>query len=294
MADEQQKLPKIRTFKTDAEIYIKEKKISGLDIASSAYTAGRAAAEPALSAKYSRKKIIIYASLALAGILILGSGGYFAYKFYINAPPGNEEQGDVPETQKPPKPLLTIDGEKTILFPKTNPGKLTETLQAERKVALRFGTLMYFPIILSTSQGEEKYLNAQSFIKTMSWKPPKTFSENLFPEFNTLISYNPNSKDLVLIFKVKIFESSFASMLKWEATMWQDWKPFMGEQDFGQVESSFFEDALIKNNDSRVLKNTAGEIILGYSIFNKEFVIISTSRESISEVLERFIAIPPR
>jgi len=294
MADKQQEIPKIRTFKTDTEIYVKEKKISGLDITSSAYKAGIATTKPALYAEHPRKRIIIYASLALAVILILGSGGYFAYKFYFNVPPGVEEELNVPGISKPPKPFLVVDGEKTIQISITNPGRLTEVLQTERKKALRPGTLIYFPLLLSVRQEEEKYLDAQDFIKIISWRPPKTLSGNLLPEFNTLISYNLNSKDLVLIFKVKDFNSSFASMLKWEATMWQDWKSFMGSQDFGQVASSVFEDTLIKNNDARVLKNTAREIILGYSIFNKEFVIVSTSRESLSEVIGRFIAIPPR
>ena len=76
--------------------------------------------------------------------------------------------------------------------------------------------------------------------------------------------------------------------------MGADFKPFLSSQDLSATRQTFFEDELIKNNDARVLKNLSGGIILGYSIFNQKFVIISTSIEALSTVLERLIILPPR
>ena len=96
-----------------------------------------------------------------------------------------------------------------------------------------------------------------------------------------------------VIFKIKKFEEAISSLLLWEPTLWLDFKPFLKEEDIQNISKFSFQDEIIKNNDARVLKN-GNKIILGYSIFNKQYVIISTSRDAISIILERLITLPPR
>ena len=76
--------------------------------------------------------------------------------------------------------------------------------------------------------------------------------------------------------------------------MWLDFKSFLKEEDINMISKFSFQDDIVKNNDARILKNGGGKIILGYSIFNKQYVIISTSRETLSTILERLITLPPR
>ena len=68
----------------------------------------------------------------------------------------------------------------------------------------------------------------------------------------------------------------------------------MVEEDVKTISQFSFADDIIKNNDARVLKNGVGKIILGYVIFDHKYVVISTSREALSTILERLIALPPR
>ena len=289
MADDQKEIPKIRTFKTDAEIFMKEKKISQLDVARGAYVAGRDSFQTAPASKFSYKMIIF----AAAAVLIIGLAGYFAFRLFFPA-----ATTPAAEISKPFANFLPVEDQKIIAFSESNPGALSSALLAQRAENLRFDTIVYLPIRTLKKTGEEKFASAGEFIGFLNWQAPKEFLENLEPDFNTLAVYNQNSRDIAIIFKVKNFASALSSLLAWEKIIWFDWKPFLADADIKNISQFSFADDLIKNNDARVLKNSpptgGGKIILGYAIFNHQYVIVSTSRAALSTILDRLIALPPR
>ena len=130
--------------------------------------------------------------------------------------------------------------------------------------------------------------------RALAWQTPSEFLDNLRPDFNLLTVYGRNSRDIAVILKIKNFPSALASLFSWERTLWQDFKPFLQAEDIKNISQFAFVDDIIKNNDARVFKNVNGKIILGYSIFSKQYVIISTSRDALSTILDRLIALPPR
>lgn len=206
--------------------------------------------------------------------------GYFAFRSFFAAPAESP-----PETQKPAAVnFLPVDDKKELAFSESNPGALVGTLLAEKQKNLRFDTVVYFPLKAS----------AQDFLRLLSWSPPAGFAENLNPDFNALIAYGPTSGEFAVIFKAKDFPRALASLLEWEKTLWFDWKPFLAEEDVKNIARFSWADDIIKNNDARVLKNPQNKIILGYSIFNKQYIIISTSRDALATILDRLIALPPR
>ena len=275
MADEPKKIPNIRTFKTDAEVFMKEKKISQLDIARGAYSAGKDVLRTAPAERFNYK-IIIFAGLA---VLIVGLAAFFAFRLFF--PATRAPAGPV---EKPTANFLPVDGTKEIIFSEANPGALTSALLEERGKNLRFGTVVYFPVKILKNTGEEKSLEVFDLTRSLGWQAPSEFLDNTL-DFNLLAIYGQNSRDIAVILKIKNFPSALASLFNWERTIWQDFKPFLQAED-------------IKNNDARVLKNNppAGgdKIILGYVIFNKQYVIISTSRDALAIILDRLIALPPR
>ena len=285
MADEPKKIPNIRTFKTDAEIFMKEKRISQLDIARGAYRAGRDVLRTAPAERFNYK-IIIFAGLA---VLIVGLAVFFAFRLFFPAAPAPQSGAE-----KPAAIFLPVDGTKEIIFSEANPGALTSALQEERGKNLRFDTVVYFPVKILKNTGEEKSAVAQDLARSLAWQAPPEFLDNTLPDFNLLAVYGRNSRDVAIILKIKNFPSALASLFNWERTIWRDFKPFLQAEDIKNISQFAFTDDLIKNNDARVLKNSQGKIILGYSIFNKQYVIISTSREALSTILERLIALPPR
>lgn len=286
MADEDKELPKIRTFKTDTEEFIKEKKISQLDIASGAYIAGREA-----DGTFKPRKSLPYKAAAylILAVFIVGAAGYFGFRLFFPA-----AERPAAEAPKPFASFLPADDQKIIVFSETNPGALINAFNEERQKGLRAGTVIYFPIKVLKSGGEEKFTDSREFATFLNWRAPKDFLDNLEPDFNALIFYGPDSHDFAVILKVKNFSSALASFFNWERTIWQDFKPFLRAEDVKNISQFSFKDYVIKNNDARVLKNGGARIVLGYSIFNKQYVIISTSREALSTILARFITLPPR
>ena len=283
MADEQKsELPKIRTLKTDVEDFARGHKASPLDMAARAY------AEKSWTEKvrpvFSRNALI---SAAIVVVLIIGAG-YFVFRFF------QKSSEIVAEKQLPISKFLPVESEQMLVIREINPGALLLALLDELKKPRRADTVIYFPAEIETRLGESKTLYEEDFIKFLNFKSPAAFSENLLPEFNALAVYETGNGNLGIVFKVKKFEEAISSLLLWEPTMWLDFKQFLQAEDIKNISKFSFQDEVIKNNDARVLKNGGGKIILDYSIFNKQYVIISTSRAALATILERLITLPPR
>ncbi|MBI2023134.1 hypothetical protein HYT01_01035 [Candidatus Giovannonibacteria bacterium] len=291
-AADKDKLPNIRTFKTDAEIYMRDKGLSTLDIATKSYMAGE---KKSLASSIVNSHILKYAMITLAAAAVIGGLGYVSVEYIIL--PRLAIKNSI---EKPPqafKNFVAVDGEKEIsVLPYSanfNSGELLRAIQSELGKSLRYNTVIYFPI-KTESSGTAKYTDSVEFIKLMSWVPPPLLTASLYPEFNAYIVYGERSSDFAAAFKVNDFSRAFEAMLGWEKTMWSDWKPFLGNQDYAYLQDRPFEDFVIKNNDARVLRNKDGGIVMGYSIFSKQFVVVSNSENALGRILELLILIPPR
>ena len=288
MADERE-IPKIRTMRGDAEELIKDRQVSQLDIKTKQYIAEKQERKIHFE-ELPLKKIAIFSAV----ILVLGVGGYFGYKIYTQKISDNS----VLEKPKPPPKIIAADDEKTLSFKEALPGELVSKINKERERPLRFGTIIYLPLEMEAKIGGTRFIDARDFIRSLSWRVPAAFSDNLFPEFNALIAHTSSSKDFSVVFRVRDFGRAVGSLIEWERAIGQDLKPFFEEEDAKNLHQFSFQDEIIKNNDSRVLKNAppagGGKTILAYTIFNKQFLIISTSRDGLSLILDRLIRLSPR
>lgn len=288
MADDRE-IPKIRTMRSDANELLKSHGTSQLEIATKEYIAQKRERKIHFE-ELPMKKIAIFA----ATMLVLSVAGYFGYKIYTKQ---TEENGAILEKQKPPPKIIAADDEKTIGFQEALPGELISKINEERTRPLRFETILYIPIEVDQRTGGKRFIDSRDLIKSLSWRAG-AFSDNLFPEFNALITHTSKSRDFAILFKVRDFKRAVGALIEWERVMGQDLKPFLAEEDAKNLNQFAFSDAIIRNNDARVLKNSppGGEekIILAYTIFNKQFLIISTSRDGLSLILDRLIKLPPR
>ena len=278
-------LPKIRTMKTDAEVFVMKKNISQLDMAKSAYATREEPKENSWTISW--KKIIYGFSV----VVIITIAGYISWKLFNQPVTTNDPKLEQP---KAAANFVSVENEKPISIRSSSPGDLIEALKNEISKALRQDTIIYFPIEVMSSNEGNSFANSKDLVNYLSWKAPRAFEETLFPESNILAVYGPSSNDLAIIMKVKNFEKALAALFEWERTMWFDWKPFLKEDDIKNIASFAFRDDLIKNHDARVLINAENKTILGYTIFDKQFVIFSTSRDAISNILERLMKLPPR
>jgi len=287
MPDGNQEIPKIRTMRSDADELAKEKNMSRLDIAAKSYATREKGERVLINPKLNLSFTKIFAGFML--LIILGAGGYFGYGYFTRRSENVEAV-----VSKTPAKLLAVDDEKKLTAREATPGSLIAALNAERQKPLKFGTIIYFPIEIFKKSGETKFAEAGDFIGALSWKPPATFSQNILPDFNALAVYNQSSNDLAVIFRVSNLDRVLGSFLEWERVMPSDLKPFMNAESATNLSQFKWQDEIVRNNDARVFKNSAGKVILAHAIFNKQLAIISTSRDGLATIIERLTKLPTR
>lgn len=273
MTEENQKpIPRIRTFETDIETR-KKMGISPADVVAKFGAINGAE-------KINIKKIIIIAVLILAG----GELTFGIFKIFSKEKP--------PEEEKPPatqigKPYIKADLEKTLSFSPADPGSLISAVKKELETQRKSESALF----LELSQ------TLKEFSQFTGLRIPESLTQNSSPSFNIFTAYHTGSSSLVFLIKIENFEKAYGSLLSWEKDMWQSFGQFLNADDIKNISKFSFGDEIIRNHDSRVLKNldppAGGKSILAYAIFNKQFVIISTSREGLGMMLQRLIASPP-
>lgn len=274
-------LPKIRTFKTDASIFIKENKVSDLGKATQNYVSQQNKTASAPQINY--KKIFIIAG----GTAILAVVGFVSYGF-INGG-GLQKPGPVVPAPKVAATFVQTESESDITFTQSDKGSLTNNIKTELGKQLKFDTAKNLKI-----KSGSGYISSRTFISSLGWAPPADFIDNLEPDFNLLIVYQDSGTAPVFIFKSKDFTKSFAALLDWEPVMWEDMKPFLdlSSIDVATFYRHPFSDDSIKNNDARAFLSLDGRLLFEYTFFNKKFIIISTSRDALALVLGRFMILP--
>ncbi|OGF63182.1 hypothetical protein A2662_00860 [Candidatus Giovannonibacteria bacterium RIFCSPHIGHO2_01_FULL_45_33] len=283
-------LPNIRTFKTDASSYVQQNKVSDLEIAAKSYVA-QTTGQREKSTQINHKKTIFIAG----GIAVLAIAGFMGYA-YING--GLTRPEPVTADPKAPPKFVQTESETEIIFLSADRGSLINAIKNELGKQLQYGTANYLRI-----KSGSNYIDSKTFIAALGWEAQKDFIEALEPDFNALITYQSPASPAggpasapVFIFKTKNFTKSFAALLAWEPTMWQDMKPFLDLQniDVATFYQKAFIDDSIKNNDARAFTATDGRTIFEYAFFSKKFIIISTSRDALGLILERLLTLPPQ
>lgn len=259
MPDETKPIPKLRTFETDIEKF------------------GSIKPPYKENGPIPVRRIIIVAALVLAGIL----GIYWFINFITKSAP--EGKTTPPTTGQIGQPFIKGDTESKLNFSPSDSGTLIRAMDTEKNIGKKIGTIAFLPI----------QLTIREFSEFAQINVPESILENTFPEFNIFAYYGAQSSDLAFIVKTKNFPKAYSSMLSWEKTMWASFKPFLNAEDVSIINQFSFADEIVRNHDARVLKNLDNKSILAYSIFDKQYVVIATSREALSTILQRLIASPP-
>lgn len=270
MVEENQKpIPRIRTFETDLETR-KKMGISPADVVAKSGAINS-------TEKINLKKIILIAVLVLAG----GGLTFGIFKIFSKEKPPDEEK---PITIQIGKPYIKADLEKILSFSPTDPGSLISATRKELETQRKSDSALFLELPQTLKE----------FSQFTSFKIPESLIQNASPTFNLFATYHTGSSSLVFLIKIDNFEKAYGSLLSWEKDMWQSFAPFLGANDIKSINQFSFGDEIIRNHDSRVLKNQEGKAILAYAIFNKQFVAIATSREGLSLVLQKLTASPPK
>lgn len=199
--------------------------------------------------------------------------------------------------------LIFVEEQKEINITGKNAREILQTIGVERKnVSLPLGQISHLYVTETVQEQEAsmtRIISAEEFLTRINAQVSDAFLRSLDTPFMLGIHvFNQNQP--FIIFKSNSYQHSFAGLLEWERTIYQDLKLFTGRKNDPVLGAPVnpqtgeevilrenFEDKIIQNVDVRALLSEAGDIEFLYAFPNQQTLIITTNENTLSEVITR-------
>jgi len=289
-------LPKsiIRTFKGDIESAVSTNHLSSINIAiaenekmHSQIQAGAAEPVAAPASDYSLNKILIFISIILIVIGVIGVLLIFVI--------GTDNSSPVIQAQNLPA-LITTEFKDELNTSQITKDKFTTALSNKLNDSQITVNTFYNTYITSGTSTSLRLITTAEFIPLVNFTVPDIIKRTFLPDFMVgMYSFGKNFPFIIL--KTSSFENTFAGMLAWEKDLEGDFKIIFrlpGYSSTGGLRAELtpttakkFVDGVIVNKDVRMLKDTSGQIIFLYGIIDKETVVFTISDIAFKEIVNR-------
>jgi hypothetical protein len=278
-------LKTIRTLKNDQDTLIKGQNLSLIGIAIKEEERRRQQQENTSISSSSNRPFLV-ASIIL---LILGSGiGFYIY---------NQYYAEVPVGILPGKSTVL----ESILFAEANKaidvsGITTEDLLSRIKNEvrnppdLRLGAVENYVFNKKNEAGLTLPLSAYDFFKLIVSSAPENFLRSLEQKFMFGILSSAENAAFIIV-KTESYDKGLAGLLEWEGkTLTKDlYQILTSLKPDIELFTKKYEDLLIKNIDTRVLKDKNGDIRIIYGFLDQtKTIVIAGSRQAFTEAVNRF------
>jgi len=265
----------IRTYESDVREAVQDRGVSALGIRLAEKRRKRARGEDVIDisrAKHRRDKII--ASIIILILVGIGALGIFIYL-------GGEETVQVPEVVMI-KSLIPAEKEVVLGIKDLSIDAIDQTMrEVSADAILPKGSILNISIL-----DRNKKIETGDLLEILGATPPSSFLRTLDDEFMLgLISELKDNPFLIL--KSRSFAHAFSGMLAWEKDLVSDLGSLLRGAPSLQPP---FEDLIISNRDTRVIKDTVGNIFFIYSIIDNETILITTDNEVFETVVESYIS----
>lgn len=295
------KIPRIKTYKNDAEKAIKKQgeSLTKIVLAEKEKTKKNtlsAVRVEKITTNHKRKPTNHKILIIITGFIIMSiSSGALIYVYQTNKQEVSVVIPKVPETEVITIPatvdaLVTANTEKNIATSEGNVAVLNIIAKELRETS---GTGSIKNIYLTdtittfTASGENVVQQVSSIKKLLSvWpnKMPALLSRSLSDDFMLgIYSSNPGRNMPFLVLTTNSYGQTFAGMFEWENNILYDFYKLFGLETTEVLNS--FQDIVIRRNDVRILKDQKGETVLLYSFINKNMLIITTNEEALNKIL---------
>ncbi len=271
-------LKQIRTFQGDVADALKVQNESVVSIQRKEQA--RRSLEPEIEKDISdeRKKIIFL----VLGIIVLTSmgvlGGWYAYTEFINktAPPLLEA---------PPNRLISAAVEVDLDATGASRESLLNSLDEEwMRGGVPNGEVKHVILRTGTTTPRD-ILTTERFLNILKTRAPSALARAMSPIF-MLGSVEWETSSVFILVKLSSFENAFAGMLGWEGTILSDLGPLLGVGG-ESLGGTSWRDIVVKNKDARAIVDEAGEVLLLYSFFDNEILIITNHTETLDILVNR-------
>ncbi len=297
--------PVVRTYKSDVEETIQSGHLSSINIAISEnkkiLKQGQTDVEEVKKKKINKNIIII-------SIVLIVGGALTALVPYVLV---QNQYGPKVEPVDPlaAQPIIITDTEEKINIKDLNLERVSLTLEERVEQSLiKLGQVKNI-FLTKGDVPNEAILNADEFLKLIKANVPATLQRTLKPKYMFgMHNFNGNQKFLIL--KVGSYDTAFSSMLSWEDNLWQDFKDLFALKstepaiintevatdtevlnpdslNSSIIEIKKFQDASFSNKDCRIVRDNNGKIVFLYSIIDDSTIVITTSTDTLKEIVAR-------
>ncbi|MEW5907906.1 MAG: hypothetical protein AB1643_01870 [Patescibacteria group bacterium] len=259
------KIPALRTFKTDSTEYIKKEKISMLDVA-----AAGAAKKSLVFLKEQKQNI---RSIVLTSAILFIIAGIIITVFLVMKLQ-KTEQG--PAQTLLPKPYISADIEEEVTL---------DSLKEKINKTLSKNYLLYLAVV-KQSEDKKELVATRELFDYFKINPPFGLTDSLEDKFSFVV-FKIDKNFPTLIFKTKSFDYTFGAMIKWEESLAQDIFKIFDLKEEKPLNFSFI-DKEIESRDVRILYDYSGTPVIVYTFVNRKYLIISSSEDALKEIFTRF------
>jgi hypothetical protein len=191
-------------------------------------------------------------------------------------------------------PLIGTEYNKEVLVTEKSERDITDEITRDLgDMELKLDTVEYVYFteqnIVTTDAGlteVKNILNITKLFDILHIKIPTDFLRSLKNDY-MFGFHNFSGNQPFLILKTDYYDSAFAGMLEWEPTILTDLYPLFGITATDEMNGRTWADFVVKNKDTRELKDFNGQIILAYMFKDRNTLIISTSENTLFEVARR-------
>lgn len=283
----------IRTYNSDLAETIKKDHLSSVNIALAESQKNKNEQSIGQNTPVQNKSSSTVILIVISIILVL-AGSATLVKLYIdqkNTPPPIVAPVELPT-------LITAEKKNKINIDSISPDNFIETI-AENLGASTSNNGEVFNLNLTTgSSTAEKLISSNDFILLTRLAPPDSLTRNLLPSFMIGSFASSSGSNLpFLILKTSSIENTYAGMFNWEKNMRRDFEELfmLGSHDQNieisststPISTESFSDAVLANNDVRILRNENNQTELLYGIVDKQTVIITVNNIVFKEITNR-------
>lgn len=140
-------------------------------------------------------------------------------------------------------------------------------------------------------EGESAFLSTQEIISRLGFSMPGSLVRTLNEEmiFGSFTN-NKGEPNLFMMFYTNDYDQAFAGMLSWEKNLFSDLFTVFGinvNDKNSYLLDKKWDDILIDNNDTRVLRDNENNPILYYAFLDRNIFIITDNMDTIRESIKR-------
>lgn len=187
--------------------------------------------------------------------------------------------------------LIINDGSQSLIISNKNKQEIAkEFYEIASKPQEKINSVLNISIINDDST-IKKNVTAKEFVSSLQTAMPGPLYRSLSDDFMAGSIALENRGSPFIILKPTSFDYAYSGMLSWERKMVDDFFLLYNIDVSGEnayLLSKPFQDSILKNQDARVLYDSAGQVVMLYLFVNNDdLIIIAKDETAVLEILSR-------